>query len=149
MFSKKKQKRPQKNVFFYKIFYLYFVLKSGNADCTLLFEVYRPVGQTVTRSSLKREVRGSNLGPVKSNTVLPTVRHRCDISSKVAVLPGRNDEMGPANSLHASTYCSEYNERFDYLMVSHCNPMVLNFQIPSFIEAFLKRCCSKLVLLKK
>ena len=51
---------------------------------------------------------------VKSDTVLPTARHRGDISSK-AVLPGRNDaEMGPANSLHASTYYSEYNERFDF-----------------------------------
>ena len=36
------------------------------------------------------------------------------ISSKGAVLPGRNDaEMGPANSLHASAYYSEYNEIFD------------------------------------
>ena len=69
----------------------------------------------LTRSSLEREVGGSNLGPVKSNTVLPTARHRCDISSKGAVLPGRNDaEMGPANSLHASAYYSEYNERFDF-----------------------------------
>ena len=32
----------------------------------------RPVGRAVTRSSLEREVRGSNLGLVKSNTVLPT-----------------------------------------------------------------------------
>ena len=40
--------------------------------------------------------------------MLPTARHRCDISSKGAVLPGRNDaEMGPANSLHASAYYSE------------------------------------------
>ena len=49
-------------------------------------------------------------------TVLPTARHRCGISSKGAVLPGRNDaEMGPANSLHASAYYSEYNERFDLM----------------------------------
>ena len=61
---------------------------------------------------LEREVWGSNLGPVKSDPVLPTARHRCDIS-KGAVLPGRNDaEMGPANSLHASAYYSEHNERF-------------------------------------
>ena len=74
----------------------------------------RPVGRAVTRSSLEREVRGSNLGPVKSDTVLPTARHHCDISSKGAVLPGRNDtEMSPANSLHASAYYSENNERFD------------------------------------
>ena len=45
---------------------------------------------------MEQEVRGSNLGLVKSNTVLPTARHRCDISLKEAVLPGRNDvEMGP------------------------------------------------------
>ena len=66
------------------------------------------------RSSLEWEIRGSNLGPVKSDTVLPTARHRCDISSKEAVFPGCNDaETGPANSLHASAYYSEYNERFD------------------------------------
>ena len=61
-------------------------------------------GRAVTRSSLNREVWGSNLGPVKSDTVLPTVRHRSDISSKGAVLPGRNDSKGSANSLHASAY---------------------------------------------
>ena len=60
----------------------------------------------------------------KSDTVLPTARHRCNISSKGAVLPGRNDaELGPANSLHASAYYSEYNERFDliscYLQIEH------------------------------
>ena len=44
-----------------------------------------------------------DLGPVKLDTVLPTARHGCDISSKGAILPWRNDEeMGPANSLHAS-----------------------------------------------
>ena len=46
--------------------------------------------------------------------MLLTARQPCDISSKGAVLPRRNDtEMGPANSLHASAYYSEYNERFD------------------------------------
>ena len=49
--------------------------------------------------------------------MLPTAGHRCDISSKEAVLPGQNDaEMGPANSLHALTYYSEYNERFDLIL---------------------------------
>ena len=63
----------------------------------------RLVGRAVTHSSWKREVRVSSLGPVKSDTVLPTAHHRCDISSKGAVVPGRNDaEMGPANLLHAS-----------------------------------------------
>ena len=37
-------------------------------------------GRAVTRSSMKREVSGSNLGLVKSDAVLPTVRYRCDIS---------------------------------------------------------------------
>ena len=45
-----------------------------------------------------------------------SARHRCDISSNGAVLPGRNDaDMGPANSLHASAYYSEYYERFDLI----------------------------------
>ena len=83
----------------------------------MVINTYRPVGRAVTRSSLEREVGGSNLGPVKSDIVLPTARHRCDISSKGAVLPGRNDaEMGPANSLHASAYDSEYTERFDLII---------------------------------
>ena len=58
--------------------------------------------------------------PVKSDTVLPTARDRCDISSKGAVLPWRNDaEMGPANSLHTSAYYSEYNKRFDFNSNDH------------------------------
>ena len=36
-------------------------------------------------------VWGSNLGPVKLSTELPTARHRCDITSKKAVYPRRND----------------------------------------------------------
>ena len=84
-------------------------VKTKKKRFSLRESTYRPVGRAVTRSSLEREVRGSNLGPVKSDTVLPTARHRCSISSKGAVLPGRNDaEMGPANSLHASAYYSEY-----------------------------------------
>ena len=48
--------------------------------------------------------------------VLPTARHRCDISSKGAVLPRRNDaEMGPDNSLHALALCSKYNKKFDLI----------------------------------
>ena len=75
----------------------------------------RPGGRAVTRSSLKPEVVGLNLGPVKSNTLLPTARHRWDLSSKVAVLSGRNEaEMDTANSLHASAWYSEYNEKFDF-----------------------------------
>ena len=86
---------------------------------------YRPVGQAVTRSPQDRQVCGSNLGLVKSDTLLPTARHRCDISSKEAVLLGRNDaEMGPTNSLHASEYYSEYNERFG-LICKFCSISVV------------------------
>ena len=67
-------------------------------------------------SSLERKVLGSNLVPVKSDTVLPTTRHRCDISSKEAALPKGNDaKMDPANSLHSSAYNSKYNERLDLM----------------------------------
>ena len=34
-------------------------------------------------------------------------------------MPGLNDtEMGPANSLHASAYYSEYNERLDFDLIT-------------------------------
>ena len=49
----------------------------------------RPVGRAVTRLSLEREVLCSYLGPVKSDAVLPTDCHRCDISSKEAVYSSR------------------------------------------------------------
>ena len=56
---------------------------------------HRQVGRAVTRSSLERLVSGSNLGSVKSATLLRTARHRCTISSNEAVLPGcNNSEMG-------------------------------------------------------
>ena len=72
-------------------------------------------------SSSKEFVSGagsSNLGRVKSDTLLPMVRYRCNIFSKEAVLPGRNDaEIDHANSLHASTYFSAYNKRFDLILM--------------------------------
>ena len=69
----------------------------------MINSIFQPVSRAETRSSLEREVWDSNLRPIKSNTVLPTIRQHCDICSKEAVLPGRNDaEMGGANSLHAS-----------------------------------------------
>ena len=41
-------------------------------------------------------------GPAKSDTALPTARHRCDIS-KGAMLPVCNDtELSSTNSLHTS-----------------------------------------------
>ena len=55
----------------------------------------QPVGRAVTRSFLEREVCDSNLRPIKSNTVLPTVRHHCDNCSKGAVLPGRQERREP------------------------------------------------------
>ena len=55
---------------------------------------------------------------MKSRTFLPTVRHRCNISSKGAMLPGRNDaEIGPVNSLNASAEYSEYNERYNLRLI--------------------------------
>ena len=66
-------------------------------------------------SSLEREVWELNYLPVKSNTVLLTVRHRCDISKKAELLEGNNVTMGPKNSLRASAQYSEYNERVDLI----------------------------------
>ena len=60
-------------------------------------------------------------GPISgqsNQTVSPTARHCCDISSKGAVLLGRNDaEIGPANSLHASAEYFEYKEKFDFDLI--------------------------------
>ena len=65
-----------------------------------------PVGVVVTMSLSVRGVLGSIPGPIKSDTVLPTACHRCDVSS---VLPRRKPaEMVPANSLHASAYYGKY-----------------------------------------
>ena len=44
-------------------------------------------------ATLPWEIGGSNLGLVLSDTVLPTVRHRCDIFWKRIVSPGRNDAV--------------------------------------------------------
>ena len=45
---------------------------------------------------------------------MPTAPQRCNISSKGAVLLGRNDvEINPANSLHASEYYLEYTAMKD------------------------------------
>ena len=46
------------------------------------------VGRAVTRSSLEQMVWSSHFARVKSDTVLPTARRRCDISSKEAMLLG-------------------------------------------------------------
>ena len=55
-----------------------------------------PPQSKILATPMETDSLGSNLGPVKSDTVLPAARHRCDISLKEAVLPGRKDaEMGP------------------------------------------------------
>ena len=60
---------------------------------------------------MELEVLVWNLGPFKSDAGLPTARHRCDIFSKGALLPGQNDaEMSLANALHASAPYSEYKK---------------------------------------
>ena len=41
-----------------------------------------PGGRAIKRSSLEREISPSYLRPVKSDAVLPTACHRCDITSK-------------------------------------------------------------------
>ena len=57
-------------------------------------------GLAVTRLFLERRFGVQHLGPVKSNTVLQTTRHRCGITSKRAVLPaGANDAKDPADCL--------------------------------------------------
>ena len=77
-------------------------------------ENFRTVSWAMTRLSLDREVWGSYLRPVKSDTALPTASHRRDISSNRAVLRGRNNaEVGPAISSHTSAQHSEHNLRFD------------------------------------
>ena len=67
--------------------------------------------------------------PVKSDSLLLPAHHRCDISSKGAVLPvdamtpemlpvdAMTPEMGLASSLHSLVYYSEYKESFDLTQV--------------------------------
>ena len=51
----------------------------------------RKVREVVTHSSLKRELYGLNLGPVKSDTVLLSAHKHVNISSKEDVMPARNN----------------------------------------------------------
>ena len=97
---------------------------------TFNFSSHWPVGRAVTRSSFEQEVGGSNLSPVKSDTVLPTARHHWNISSKEAVLPQRNQndaESDPAKSLHASAYHSKHKERFDLNLAVNLLPIVQEY----------------------
>ena len=82
------------------------------------------IGRAITRLFLKWEVWGSNLGPVKLDTLPPTLRHffqrscvarmrndtemscvastRNDTEMSCVASPRNDTEMGPGNSLHAS-----------------------------------------------
>ena len=42
-----------------------------------------PVGVVLKGVALSAEIRGSIPGPLKSDTLSPTVRHRCDVSSEL------------------------------------------------------------------
>ena len=66
-------------------------------------------------SSLKWEAWDLNLGTVKSYTVLPTARHRCDITSKGAAFPGATTRRwAPQTPLHAFGLVERENERIDF-----------------------------------
>ena len=78
-------------------------------------EYYCPVGWVVTSSSLERKVCGSNLGPVKSDTVLPTACPRCNISSDEAELPLAQEHVDkPCQLVTRFAEYSEYNKSFNF-----------------------------------
>ena len=52
------------------------------------FLANQPVGRAVTHLSLEWEIWGSNLGPVKSDTVLPTACHSATFFQKKLCCPG-------------------------------------------------------------
>ena len=76
----------------------------------------RPVGRAVTRSSQEREVdlrfefRAGQIGHSVANGS-PPLQHFFE--RKYAARRRNDAEMGPANSLHASAYYNEYDEKFD------------------------------------
>ena len=72
----------------FQCFVSWMKIASGRTQNSLLTcQFYSISIRMVTHSSPKWEVCGWNLGPIKSDTALPTVRHRSDISWKGAVLP--------------------------------------------------------------
>ena len=79
-------------------------LRPGNtASFEEMSQRWRVVGNTVSDLTYQRCKPRNSRSRDERFTARPTAWHRSDISSKEAVLPGRNDaEMGPANSLHAS-----------------------------------------------
>ena len=69
------------------------------------------ISRAVMRSPLEWKGWGSNLGPIKSDTVAnvsPPLRHFLERSCVVCRRNGAG--IGPAKSLHASPQYSEYNE---------------------------------------
>ena len=65
--------------------------------------MHRPVFQAVTVRLWSGRSGVQISGWSKPDTELHTARHRCNISSKEALLRGCYDaNMGPGNSLHAS-----------------------------------------------
>ena len=66
--------------------YLSFFLGSQEFSMYRPTKKKRPVSSVVKTSLLVREVWGSRPGPVKSNTMSPVTRHRCDISSNFEVV---------------------------------------------------------------
>ena len=73
--------------------------------------IYQLVGIEVTTLLWVPEFAGSNAGLVKSDTVSPTARYCCDVSSDFEVMLSRREGAEMAHhSLHASTYCRNYNE---------------------------------------
>ena len=51
---------------------------------------------------------------------MPTACHRCDISSKEAVLQRCNDaEIDSTNSLHALAFYAMFSKRFKFMIIEY------------------------------
>ena len=107
---------PRKGCLWPRIFFLSpCVLDSTSEKYITIFNLRKASGNAFVSGAggLRFKSRAGQIGHSVANGSSP-----CDISSKGAVLPRRNDvEIGPANSLHASAYYSEYQERFDYKQI--------------------------------
>ena len=62
----------------------------------------RPVSSVLKSNAFGWKVWGSIPAPVKSDTMLPTARHRCYVSSELCC-PAPSREDGSHHPLHAST----------------------------------------------
>ena len=69
----------------------------------------RPDSVVVEDTVNDAESLGSIPGSAKLDTVSPTIRHRCDVSSELHC-PGSNPLDGPRHSLHALGHYHEYSE---------------------------------------